>query len=207
MSGPRGRIVFSGRSIDIGGVTVNGPFPAIIVYLRASSGRAMRRFHRYCQQHGLHPVLVQAPDAWEVIGHPEGLNGLLEHEAVREWHFLLDVKPPRGGQGSGPLTPTVEKAIRHHNRPKVERLAIDETQRRAKLPVSEQQSIELADASRRGLDMDAGLANLDAVMAVQNYHASEPVQRILAVLPRLDTIRRTVRKATQRFTGRLPVAA
>ena len=168
MATPRGRITFSGRAIDIGKpvvaygpatepcAMVKGPFPAVVVYVRAASQRLKRMFRGFCVANALHPYLVHADadndgqvDAFEVIGDMRSLTRLVNHASVVRWHYLLDVKPPRGGQGSGEITDRVAKSIRHYSRPKAERIAIEETQRRTKLPVDQQWDIELAEARQR----------------------------------------------------------
>ena len=155
MSGPRGSIVMPTRPVHIGGgVCITGPKPGLIVYVRAGSGRHMREFHRFCSHHGIHPRPVQEsipgrPDAWECIGSVDALERLIAHPAVVRWHYILNVKPPVGGQGGGEVTDRVRQAIRRQRMPKPDRLALEETERRARLPQEEQLDIELGEARQR----------------------------------------------------------
>ncbi|MBA4189493.1 MAG: hypothetical protein C0467_16010 [Planctomycetaceae bacterium] len=42
------------------------------------------------------------PSAFQCVGTVEALGELVKHVAVERWHFALNVRPPRGAQGSGP---------------------------------------------------------------------------------------------------------
>lgn len=155
MAGPRGRIVCPSRPVHIGGgVVITGPKPGLIVYVRAGSGRLMREFHRFCQHWGVHPRPVQEcvpgrPDAWECIGSVDALERLIAHPAVVRWHYILDVKPPVGAQGSGEVSDRVRRVINRQRLAKADRLAWEETDRRARLPKDQQQDIELAEVRAR----------------------------------------------------------
>jgi hypothetical protein len=155
MSGPRGRIVMPSRPVHIGGgVVITGPKPGLIVYVRAQSGRLMREFHRFCAHNGIHPRPVQEavpgrPDAWECIGSIDALERLIGHPAVMRWHYILDVRAPVGGQGCGEVTDRVRHAINRDRLPKADRLAAEETERRARLSRKEQLDIELHEARQR----------------------------------------------------------
>jgi hypothetical protein len=155
MRNPRGRIVMPTRPIHIGGgVVITGPKPGIVVYVRAGSGRLMREFERFCQHWGIFRRPVQEcidgrPDAWEVLGSVDALERLIGHPAVIRWHYILSVKPPVGAQGSGEVSDRVRRVINRQRLHKPDRLAWEETERRAKLPKEERQDIELAEARAR----------------------------------------------------------
>jgi hypothetical protein len=155
MRNPRGRIVMPTRPVPIGGgVVVTGPKPGIVVYVRAGSGRLMREFDRFCQHWGIFRRPVQEaidgrPDAWEVLGSVDALERLIGHPAIVRWHYVLSVKPPMAAQGSGEVTDRVRKAIHRQRMHKPDRLAWEETSRRARLSREQQQDIELAEARAR----------------------------------------------------------
>src|SRR5947209_16339818 len=155
MREPRGRIVMPTRPVPIGGgVVITGAKPGIVVYVKAGSGRLMREFDRFCQVWGLFRRPVQAaidgrPDAWEVLGSVDALEPLIGHPAVVRWHYILSVKPPVGAQGSGEASDRVRRVINRQRLPKADRLAWEETDRRAKLPKEELEDIELAELRAR----------------------------------------------------------
>lgn len=155
MREPRGRIVMPTRPVPIGGgVVITGAKPGIVVYVRAGSGRLMREFDRFCCHWGIYRRPAQEaygdrPDAWEVLGSVDALERLIGHPAVVRWHYILSVKPPVGAQGSGEVTDRVRKAVRRQQMPKADRLAWEETERRARLPKEERDDIELAELRAR----------------------------------------------------------
>jgi hypothetical protein len=151
---PRGRIVCPSRPVSIGAATTSGPLPGLIVRIRAGSGRLTREFHRFCTCHGLHARPVQAsvegrPDFFEVVGTVDGLERLVGHPAVVDFHYVLSTRVPVGSQGAGEVSDRVRRVINRQRLPKVERLAWEETERRAKLPKEEREDIELAEARAR----------------------------------------------------------
>jgi len=155
MRSPRGRIVMPTRPVPIGGgVVITGAKPGIIVYVKAGSSRLMREFDRFCEHWGVFRRPVQEaidgrPHAWEVLGTVDALERLIGHPCVVDWHYCLSVKPPMGAQGSGEVTDRIRKAIRRDRMPKADKLALEETERRAKLSREEQLDIELVEAKAR----------------------------------------------------------
>jgi hypothetical protein len=151
----KGRIVMPTRPVAIGGAVATGAKPGLIVYVRSGSGRLMRKFHRFCAQWGIaarpvQEVVTGEPDAWEVIGTVESLEALLEHDAVVRWHYIMAAKPPMGAAGGGsPDGANVKRALRDQRTPKADRLAREETERRAKLPAELRDDIELAEIRQR----------------------------------------------------------
>jgi hypothetical protein len=132
-------------------VVITGRKPGLIVYVKAGSGRLMREFDRFCQHWGIYRRPVQEaidgrPDAWEVLGSVDALERLIAHPAVARWHYILSVKPPVGSQGSGEVTDRVRKAINRAKLAKPDRLAAEETERRARLPLEERLDVELHEA-------------------------------------------------------------
>src|SRR4051812_5032548 len=98
---PRGSIVLPSRPVDIGGGTfMGGRKPGVIVYVKAGSGRLMRKFGRFLDANGIHAFPVQEvgddglADAWECIGSVQSLERLTAHPAVRDWHLIVNVRPP-----------------------------------------------------------------------------------------------------------------
>jgi hypothetical protein len=159
MHNPRGRIVMPTRAVPIGGgVVITGAKPGIVVYIRANSGRMRREFDRFCGHWGIYRRPVQEaidgrPDAWEVLGSVDALERLIGHPAVVRWHYILSVKPPVGAQGSADASDRVRKVINRQRLPKADRLAWEETERRAKLPHEARLDIELAEARARAAAM------------------------------------------------------
>jgi hypothetical protein len=155
MRSPRGRIVMPTRPVPIGGgVVITGAKPGIIVYVRAGSGRLMREFDRFCRHWGIFRRPAQEaygdrPDSWQVLGSVDALERLIGHPAVIRWHYILSVKPPMGAQGSGEVSDRVRRVITRQRLPKADRLAWEETERRARLPKEEREDIELAEARAR----------------------------------------------------------
>jgi hypothetical protein len=148
---PRGRIVCPTRPVPVGGAIATGAKPGIIVYVKAGSGRLMREFARFCERWGVHRRPAQEgygdrPDAWEVLGSVDALERLIGHPAILNWHYILNVAPPRAAQGGGEVTDRVRKAIRLARMPKADRLAAEETERRARLPKEERLDLELHEA-------------------------------------------------------------
>jgi hypothetical protein len=47
-------------------------------------------------------IAVPSASAFQAVGEVGALEELVGHFAVDEWHYALNVKPPRGAQGSGP---------------------------------------------------------------------------------------------------------
>jgi hypothetical protein len=94
-------------------------------------------------------VIEGRPDAFEVVGAVDSLERLVGHPSVVRWHYILDVKPPVGAQGSGEVTERVRRSINRDRLPKGDRLALAETQRRARLSREERLDIELAEARAR----------------------------------------------------------
>jgi hypothetical protein len=155
MRNPRGRIVMPTRPVPIGGgVVITGAKPGIVVYVRAGSGRLMREFERFCEHWGIFRRPVQAavngrPDAWEVLGSVDALERLIGHPAVVRWHYILSVKPPLCVQGAGEVTDRVRRVINRQRLHKPDRLAWEETDRRAWLSREQRLDIELAEARAR----------------------------------------------------------
>jgi hypothetical protein len=114
----------------------------------------MREFARFCTHWGIHAFPVQEaidgrPDAWECIGSVDALERLIAHPAVVRWHYILNVQPPFGAQGSGEVTDRARKAINRARLAKPDRLAAEETERRARLPQEERLDFELHEAKQR----------------------------------------------------------
>ena len=135
-------------------MVITGAKPGLVVYVRAGSGRLMREFDRFCEHWGIFRRPVQEcipgrPDVWEVLGSVDALERLIGHPAVIRWHYILSVKPPVGAQGSGEVSDRVRRVINRQRIAKPDRLAWEETDRRAKLPKEERQDIELAEARAR----------------------------------------------------------
>ena len=154
MRNPRGRIVMPTRPVPIGGALATGAKPGLIVYIRAGSGRLTREFHRFCDHWGIHRRPVQEfidgrPSAWEVLGSVDALERLVGHPSVVDFHYILDVKAPLTAQGGGEVTDRVRRVIQRQRLPKADRLAWEETDRRARLPKDQQQDIELAEMRAR----------------------------------------------------------
>src|SRR5215204_5388251 len=100
----------------------------------------MREFARFCAKNGVHARPVQAvadddrPDAYECMGAVASLERLTGHPAVRDYHLIIGVRVPLVASGSGELTERAERAIRRAKMHKPDRLAVEETERRARLP-------------------------------------------------------------------------
>jgi hypothetical protein len=157
MHNPRGRIVMPTRAVPIGGgVVVTGAKPGIVVYVRAGSGRHMREFERFCLHWGIFRRPVQEaiegrPHVWEVLGSVDALERLIGHPCVVDWHYCLSVKPPMSAQGGGEVSDRVRRVINRQRLPKADRIAFEETERRAKLPHEVRLDIELAEARARAV--------------------------------------------------------
>lgn len=146
---PRGSIVLPSRPIELGGGAVaTGRKPGIIVYVKAGSGRLMRKFERFLIQHGIHTREVQ-DNALECLGTLESLDFLTEHPAVADWHYVLNVKPPHVAGGSGAISPNAEKLIRRSKMRRSDREALEETERRARLSHEKREKLELAELMER----------------------------------------------------------
>jgi hypothetical protein len=133
---------------------ITGQKPGLVVFVKAASSKMMREFNRFCEHWGIYRRPVQEvvegrPDAWEVIGPVDALERLIGHPAVVRWSYILSVKPPLCSQGAGEVTDRVRKSIRRDHMPKADRLAVEETERRARLSREEQLDIELAEAKAR----------------------------------------------------------
>jgi hypothetical protein len=152
---PRGRIVCPSRPVSIGAATATGRLPGIIVRIRAGSGRLTKEFHRFCAYRGLHARPVQEsvdgrPDFFEVVGaNVDGLERLIGHPAVEDFHYILSTRVPVGSQGAGEVSDRVRRVINRQRLPKAERLAWEENDRRGKLTKDAWQDIELAEARAR----------------------------------------------------------
>jgi hypothetical protein len=152
MRNPRGSIVMPSRPVHIGGgVVITGRKPGLIVYVKAGSGRLMREFTRFCEHWGIQAFPVQEvipgrPDAFECLGSVDALERLIAHPAVLRWHYVLNVRPPLVAAGGGDVTDRVRKVVNRGKLPKGDRLAAEETERRARLPREEQLDIELREA-------------------------------------------------------------
>jgi hypothetical protein len=133
---------------------VTGRKPGIIVYVKSGSSRLMRQFHAHSAANGIHGERVQEfPDerqeAWECLGSVEALEALTGHPAVVRWHYILNVRPPRGASGSGEVTERVARSIRRGKMHRPDRDAVEETERRAKLPADERAGLEIAEEMAR----------------------------------------------------------
>lgn len=102
---PRGSIVCPSRPMAVGGSDSAGRLPGIIVYIKAGSTRLTRKFHRFCEFNGVEarPVQERVEDerkeAFECVGSPESLAELIDHPAIAQWHYILNVRPPRFSNG------------------------------------------------------------------------------------------------------------
>jgi hypothetical protein len=138
--------------VPIGGAVACGAKPGLIVRVRSGSGRLFREFHRFCQFQGIHVRPVQTvredgrADWFEVIATVDSLERLIGHPSIVDFHYILSTRPPVGGQGAGEVTDRVRKTIREARMHKPDRLALEETERRAKLTTEERLDIELDEA-------------------------------------------------------------
>jgi hypothetical protein len=155
MSGrnPRGSIVCPSRPINIGGgATIAGPFPGLVVYIKAGSSRMCREFKRFCERYSIHARPVQEvidgrPDAWEcVAADVEALERLIAADFVVHWHYIMSTRVPLMSGGSGQMTPRASLSRRDTRMPRAERLANAERERRAMLDPEQKLDIELAEA-------------------------------------------------------------
>jgi hypothetical protein len=179
MSSPRGRIVCPYRAIPLSDtLTLSARWFGIIVYLRADvPARVRKDFKLFCRANGIHARVVQRagtsprkpgeepddydnpvgdgiPVAWECIG-GESVAAVPMHPAVRDWHWILNVKPPIGTSAPSPHAPipsdastNVRRVIKDNRSPKAERLAREERDRRASLSKDERAELEAAELER-----------------------------------------------------------
>lgn len=104
MFNPRGRIVNTNRPVVTpGGAVITGIKPLLIVYVKPSK-RHLKDFEHRCRVHGIAATHIEGDGrlAFEVTGTPEALELLTGCKCVMEWHFALNVRPPRFAAGSGP---------------------------------------------------------------------------------------------------------
>jgi hypothetical protein len=157
----RGRIIVPVRTEQIGGAVARLQQFGIVVYVKAGSTRMMREFRRFCDYWGIDVAprghrfdpevgdYDSRPDAWECMGEPDALQMLIGHKSIVDWHYIMDAKPPMGAAGSGEVSDRVRKVINRQRLNKPDRLAWEESERRAKLPKDERETIELEEARAR----------------------------------------------------------
>jgi hypothetical protein len=167
---PRGSIVMPSRPVQIGNATTTGRNPGVIVYVRAGNGKQHREFTRYLAYLGAHAFPVGdeladgRADAYEVIGTVETLERVIQNPYVREWHYIMNVRPPRLGgtvardgltgvvQSPTPRIPadasaSVRDMLQTQRMGQGDRMAKGETERRAAYPAYRDEA-ECTDATR-----------------------------------------------------------
>jgi hypothetical protein len=135
----------------------SGRIPGIIVYVK-TAGRPMREFQRFCSHRGIETRLVDTnlenhPDAWECVGSVPDLERLIDHPSVLDWHYIMNVRPPRfGGKNDSHPEPipkdvsaSTARAIRLSKLCRAEREAAEEIARRKRLTAEERSALELAE--------------------------------------------------------------
>lgn len=161
---PSGRLVRPTRRLELGGgAVVTGRKVGVVVYIRWSSGRLVRRFNWYCSRFGLHARPVEyhgddpgRPSAYEVVGSYEACAGLVRHCSVTGWHPIVDAPVPRAVPRPGPhdrapadAPAAVRAEARRRRMAPADRRAADERDRRALLSPAERRAVEAVEAAER----------------------------------------------------------
>jgi hypothetical protein len=156
MSTPRGSILCPSRKIELGGAVITGRKPGILITVKSGSGRLLREFTRYCEHLGVHSFGVQSfsengrSDVFECLGSIDALERLIGHAAVRDWSYILNVRPPRWAMGTGNADGVnAKRSIRDTKLSQPDRRAAAEWERRARLTRDEVDDIELFEAKQR----------------------------------------------------------
>ena len=100
---PRGRHVNTNRPvITSSGAVITGTKPLIVVYVKDSKRHA-KDFDFRCRVNGIAATRIDgiARLAFEITGTPESLEALTGCKCILDWHFSLNVRPPRFAAGAG----------------------------------------------------------------------------------------------------------
>jgi hypothetical protein len=119
MYNPRGRIVNTNRPVvTSGGATITGVKPLIVVYVKDSK-RHVKDFDFRCRVNGIAATRIDgiARLAFECTGTPQALEMLTGCQCILEWHFSMNVRPPRQAAGGGAekkVTPVWKERMLSH---------------------------------------------------------------------------------------------